>query len=265
MLFLLYILKLIESKNYALLINTSICYKNYRHSGNIYMLNELLENRGFNENQITIIQGEDIISNERNVKKNFLFAKQNNETNYFKSKNVCIDDSFILNILDLKSDKLKSLDERDNLFIYLCGHGRDNYMRICNIFFLFKDDIMKKIKNLSKRLNKVFFIIDTCQAEGLIDRNEIPENVFVLTTSRENEKSYSVLSNDLLGVPPCDSFIFLWKQKKECLEMSLIDFFKEFSSKELKSELTYCNKKNFNLKDFFENETEEKEIMPFVI
>lgn len=251
-----------------MLINASTGFFNYRHSGNVYLFNEFFERMGFDKDQILIIQREDLLINERLHLDKFLFGRSRNETRYFEYKLVPIDDNYILNILELQCYEFKHLDENDNLFIYICGHGTGFYLKICNMYFLFRNDIMNKLRIISKRLNKIFVILDTCQAETLINRDDIPDNVFVLTTSSKFTKSYSIKSNSITGIAACDAFPFNFMKMPIKYDQTLIDFLEQLKDNKENYILTFCNKKNFIIKDFFSNKNENNkkiQVNKFVI
>lgn len=89
-----------------------------------------------------------------------------------------------------------------------------------------KSDLMQSIEYLSKRVNKVLLILDTCQAEALFDYDvfancnqndesfEIFKNVKVVTTSLINQYSYSTTLCTILGVSTVDDFPKVFLQSK---------------------------------------------------
>lgn len=257
----------LHTRNFAILLNTSRSYTNLRHSVDIQIFNNLLNACGYGSDQIKVSFSEDQIQNKRSPFAGSIYLDDHTKTKYTQIKPVRMDLNYVISLLELNCKELKHLNENDNLFIYLCGHGRETFLKICNRYFFFQGDLMKIIKTVSRRINKVLLIVDTCEAESLINRNEIPSNVFVVTTSLESESAYSSAFNIKLGVSPVNLFPYLFNKKNLVGETRLVDLFKEFKAVDLHSTLTFCKKEDFVVKDFFSagEDLDEPEIKPFVI
>lgn len=239
----------IAAKNYAILVNTSKHYINYRHNTNVQLFYNLLIKNNFSSDEIVNLFIEDQIQDPRNLFKNRI--NLNIPVNYYKIKPTVYDLDTLYSILTLEHEKLKFLDKSDNLLIYLCGHGNINFLKLYNRYFLFKNDLMRAIKIASKRAGKILLMVDTCKAESLIDRNDLPDNLFVVTTSKIDELSYSIEIDSELGVSTVDQIPFIFYQMAEkYLNRSLVDLFNDMNKKELKSYITFSEKPFFKLSDF---------------
>lgn len=117
------------------------------------------------------------------------------------------------------------MDEGSNLFIYITGHGGDE-------FFKFRDKeelTMKAFRNaldemqFRKRFGKVLFVTDTCQAFTLApntEENDKPpvlpfdtgspaplKNVYTIGSSIKDHNSYSHHSDNIVGHSVLDRYV----------------------------------------------------------
>lgn len=256
------------AENYSLLINTSKGFINYRHMSNINILYDIFKNIGMPEENIFALYQEDPHFNSRNPIRDKIFLTQENFINKsaIKNKIGCEDltEMVVLNILKLGTSELKHLDERDNLIIYMCGHGRDGFLKVCDRYFIFKHDLIYTIKILAKRLNKVLLILDTCQASSLIDDKDIPSNVTIVTTSLYNEFSYSSHSVPNLGIFGVDDFALSYYQSDLNYDLSLSDFFAEIGKK-LFSTIKVWGNSALKMRIFVEEDKNKEKIKKFIL
>ncbi|KAL6120964.1 GPI-anchor transamidase-like protein [Nucleospora cyclopteri] len=256
----------ILTKNYILLCNTSKNFFNYRHSTNIKVFNHILKNYGFTDKEIVLLQTEDPIINPRNTIPKKIHLTEEQFIPYEYSRNCKLNLNVLLNYLYLRHPKLYQLNENDNLLVYICGHGNEDLFKIVDRYFLMKGDIERVICWLSKRLRKVMFILDTCQAEALIDRAICPKNVCILTTSKPNVFSYSTQNSRILGVyTVCDFIKTLYDTPFTDENMFLTEYFSPAHFKILSSELTISSSESFKLKDFFVADNKEEKVKKFIL
>ena len=78
----LLLLGLLEAKNYAILVNTSKDYKNYRHSADIQVVHNVLRDNGYAPDDILVLFREDQIQNRRNPFPNAVCIGGNTDTPY---------------------------------------------------------------------------------------------------------------------------------------------------------------------------------------
>lgn len=114
-------------------------------------------------------------------------------------------------------------DDRSNIFVYMTGHGGDEFLKFqdseeisaFDIADAFEQMWQKKrsvpvtlgprpyaIMNsrtnfIGKRYNEIFFMIDTCQANTMYSKFYSP-NILATGSSRIRENSYSVSSPSTL-------------------------------------------------------------------
>lgn len=239
------------SKNYAVLFNGSCNYFNYRHNTNIQLLNKILLQNSFSEDEIILMTGENTNKDKRNLKQQYSYLDSHNritnDTNSFEDSSV----QSLINILNLNHKKLLNCDKKSNLLIYLCGHGNMNFLKVKYREAIFSDDLNRRVRKLAERVGKVFILIDTCQASSFIPKN-IPKNVFYLATAMVNEPSIFTYLNNNLGVYCIDNFMYSVYKRGLDLKSNLFDYFKYFDKEIIKSTIVMAGNKKFLISDFFE-------------
>lgn len=244
------VVSLCHCVNYTIICNTSKNFFNYRHMVDTQLLYSTFIQNGFTDREIVFLQQEDISKDIRNTNKGRIFINKTEDIPVIPLPETLINLHTLHNILYLNHPKLHTLNENDNLLIYLCGHANDDFFKLVDRYFLMKDDIHRILTYLSKRLNKVLLILDTCQAEALIDRSKLEENICVLTTSVANESSYSTTPNHKIGVNVVDDFMLLFYQNAKNYKQSVHSFFNK-TDFPLKSTLTANKSSRFQTEDFF--------------
>lgn len=254
----------IVAKTYSVLIDTSKGFFNYRHMSNIQAFCHILHEAGFPDNQILPVLGENPLEDARNLMLGKCCFNDTESIRSYKMKPELISEQFVLNILRLRHTMLKDLDENDNLLIYMCGHGRDNFLKVCNRFFIFRDDLMDAIKYISKRVCRAMVILDTCQASSLIHHDSIPQNITVVATSLENEFSYSSNVVSSLGVFGIDDFVYAMYKVRPMLEVSVEEYFEQIAPA-LKSTLKWWGDTKVKMGEFFSSSNEDRILKDFVL
>lgn len=255
---------LVQCRRYAILLNTSIRYTNYRHSTNIQLFNNVLRSCQYNPDRIVMASWKDEIQNERNPFSGRIYLNRNTNTKYTPVPPTPLSTDYVINTLMGRHHQLKEMNENDTLLVYLCGHGRETFLKICDRDCLFRDDLSRIIRCLSDRLGKVLLILDTCEAESVINRNSIPENVFVVSTSLSNEPAYAAKKEPRLGVGPVDMFAYEFSRLNLSKDIPLQELFARISREKIFSSVTACRgKQHFSTRDFFESaEDPDEETAP---
>ncbi|ADM12234.1 glycosylphosphatidylinositol transamidase subunit Gpi8 [Encephalitozoon intestinalis ATCC 50506] len=255
----------VAAKNYAILMNSSRGFHNYRHMANVYIFYNVLKENGFKDDQILIISYENQIEDIRNVDRGGVYIDEDQRIPYSAftpSSNALAD---LLNALEGRNIKLKDADESSNVFIYLNGHGNETFLKFGNIHFMTKDDLMARILKLAERVNKILLVLDTCQAEALIDREILPSNVFIVATSKTGQPAISSFSSSLICANVSDNFpYFFFKRFGKGIDrkIRLPDLFSEIAKEPLGSELVFDEEKDFRFEDFFV-QNNSAELLPF--
>lgn len=209
------------TNNWAVLIDTSAYWFNYRHASNILGIYQQLKRRGFSDSNIILMVAEDVACNARNV---FPGTVVNNELNRenllagdveidYRGPEVSVDNLIRLltsksnfglfnifsNFLDRHDDfeqknKLLQSDENSNILIFMTGHGGENFLKFRNVEEVSAHDLSTAFNQmwLQKRYKEILFLVDTCQAASMLSLITAP-NIFGIASSKVGESSYSVI------------------------------------------------------------------------
>ncbi|TBU12695.1 C13-like peptidase [Hamiltosporidium tvaerminnensis] len=258
-----FLIKYVLTKNIAILINGSRYFHNYRHTSNILAFYSALKQNGFEDTEILIVSYEDITKDPRNIYDKIYFnPKKHFEKIDIIPFNLTINN--ILNVLYCKNSKIYDLDETSNVFIYMCGHGGEGYIKLCNREYLLYPDIKKAIMYLCKRVGKVLFINDTCQAESIFDGLYQIDNLYLVASSERNEPSISTQNCSNIGPSLIDNFPYKFLEIIDnCIRLDLNVFFDLFDFESVMSHVIHSNDSRFKVKDFFV-QRREKELFLFM-
>ena len=113
-------------------------------------------------------------------------------------------------------------DERSNIFVYMTGHGGNEFLKFQDneeisahdiadafeqmyqkkrfVFYFHPDTLLTRPLLLSNRYNEIFFMIDTCQANTMYTKFYSP-NILATGSSMLDESSYS-------ASPPAGCYTF---------------------------------------------------------
>jgi phosphatidylinositol glycan class K len=98
-------------------------------------------------------------------------------------------------------------DERSNIFVYMTGHGGNEFLKFQDNEEISAFDIADAFEQMyqKKRYNEIFFMIDTCQANTMYSQLYSP-NIFAVGSSNLGENSYSHINDNDIGVAVIDAF-----------------------------------------------------------
>ena len=109
------------------------------------------------------------------------------------------------------NNKIKRLNSNNNtnVMIYLTGHGGNQFLKFQDTDEMSATDLASAVQEmyLKRRYKQLLFIVDTCQASTLGSLITAPD-VTIISSSLENENSYSYFSNEELGVAVIDRFTY---------------------------------------------------------
>ncbi|KAG9102353.1 glycosylphosphatidylinositol anchor biosynthesis [Ceratobasidium sp. 370] len=98
-------------------------------------------------------------------------------------------------------------DDRSNIFVYMTGHGGNEFLKFQDNEEISAFDIADAFKQMwqKKRYNEIFFMIDTCQANTMYSKFDSP-NIIATGSSELGENSYSHENDHDIGVAVIDSY-----------------------------------------------------------
>lgn len=139
-----------------------------------------------------------------------------------------------------KSKRLDT-DARSNIFLYMTGHGGDEFLKFQDYEEISAFDIADAIEQMwqAHRYHELFFMVDTCQANTLYTRIYSP-NVLATGSSRKGQNSYSHGADHDLGVAMIDRFtnaVLQWMEGKDkTTEATMKDLFDSYDRAEIESD-----------------------------
>lgn len=269
----------IESKhtnNWAVLVSTSRFWFNYRHMANVLSMYRTVKRLGIPDSQIILMLSDDVACNSRNLFPGSVFNNQDHAIDLY-GDSVEVDyrgyevtvENFIRLLTDRWSEdqpKSKRLltDENSNIFIYMTGHGGDDFLKFQDAEEIASEDIADAFEQMyeKKRYNEIFFMVDTCQANTMYSKFYSP-NILAVGSSEIDESSYSHHSDVEIGVAVIDRFTYYSLDFLEGIEKdsntTLQDLFDSYTFEKVHShagirkDLFRRDLKDVLITDFFAN------------
>lgn len=94
---------------------------------------------------------------------------------------------------DTPRSKRLLTDDRSNVFVYMTGHGGDEFLKFQDAEEISAFDIADAFEQMweKRRYHEILFMIDTCQANTMYSKLYSP-NILASGSSELDESSYSV-------------------------------------------------------------------------
>lgn len=209
---------------------------------NVLSLYRTVKRLGIPDSQIILMLSDNIPCNSRNLFPGSVFNNKDRAIDLY-GESVEVDyrgyevtvENFIRLLTDRwdehqpKSKRLMT-DENSNIFIYMTGHGGEDFLKFQDAEEISSYDIADAFHQMyeKKRYNEIFFMIDTCQANTMFSKFYSP-NVIAVGSSELYESSYSHHSDVEIGVAVIDRFTYYTLEFMEQIEknssLSLQDLF----------------------------------------
>ncbi|KAH9994711.1 peptidase C13 family-domain-containing protein, partial [Russula vinacea] len=198
-----------HTNNWAVLVCASRYWFNYRHMANALGCTPL-------ETYRTVKR---LACNSRNHFPGCVFANRGHALDLY-GENIEVDyrgyEVTVQNFLrlltgrvepDVPRSKRLLTDDRSNIFVYMTGHGGDEFLKFQDSEEISAFDLADAFEQMwqKKRYNEIFFMIDTCQANTMYSKFYSP-NILATGSSRIRENSYSYENDDDVGVSVIDSY-----------------------------------------------------------
>lgn len=210
-----------HTNNWAVIISTSRFWFNYRHMANALSMYRTVKRLGIPDSQIILMLSDDIACNARNAFQGEVFNNADRQLELY-GDNIKVDyrgyEVTVENFIRLLTDRWPKeqprskrllTDENSNIFIYLTGHGGDEFLKFQDAEEISSYDIADAFEQMyeKKRYNEIFFMIDTCQANTMYSRFYSP-NIISCGSSALHESSFSHHSDTEIGVAVIDRFTY---------------------------------------------------------
>ncbi|KAM6503748.1 Peptidase C13 family domain containing protein [Amanita muscaria] len=208
-----------HTNNWAVLVCASRYWFNYRHMANALGMYRTVKRLGIPDSNIILMLADDASCNARNKFPGSVYANPGRHLDLY-GDNIEVDyrgyevtvENFIRVLtgrVDSSVPRSKRLltDERSNIFVYMTGHGGNEFLKFQDNEEISAHDIADAFEQMyqKKRYNEIFFMIDTCQANTLYSKFYSP-NVLATGSSMIDESSYSYANDQDIGVAVIDAY-----------------------------------------------------------
>jgi GPI-anchor transamidase subunit K len=204
---------------------------------NSFSLYHELKTIGFEDDHMIVMNALDSYCDLRNPFPGDIFADNSIQSNSVYNENMEIDfvgeDVNFQTIYELLSGRYSSYtplskrlrtNSNSNIFIFLSGHGGDQFFKFQDYEEISSDDLYVLFyeMKLKGRYKNLLFLVDTCQASTLTDKMVNLPGFISLSSSKKDENSYAYITNNHLGITVIDRFTY-----------SLLKFLRRYNSKDL--------------------------------
>lgn len=232
-----------HTNNWAVLVDTSVFWFNYRHIANALSMYRVVKDLGIPDSQIILMLADDMPCNPRNSYKTEMFNNANHQIELYgedievdyRGSEVTVE--AFLRVLSGRhppgtpASKRLDTDDGSNVFVYMTGHGGDQFLKFQDSAEIGSQDIADAFAQMyeKKRYKELLFAIDTCQANTMFETFHTP-NLVAVGSSARDENSYSHHGDKEIGVAIIDRFTyhtldFMEKQRTGNPSASLLDLF----------------------------------------
>ncbi|WVO22754.1 uncharacterized protein IAS62_004090 [Cryptococcus decagattii] len=232
-----------HTNNWAVLVCSSRYWFNYRHMANTLAMYRTLKRLGLPDSNIILMLADDVACNARNAFPATVYANAGKmldlygegiEVDY-KGYEVTVE-SFLRLLTGRheatvpRSKRLLS-DASSNVFIYMTGHGGNEFLKFQDNEEVSAYDVADAIEQMweKRRYNKLLYMIDTCQANTMYSKFYSPE-IIATGSSSLGENSYSHHNDMDIGVAVIDSFTHNILQYLETIGKTSRNSLQEFFS-----------------------------------
>ncbi|KAG8933379.1 glycosylphosphatidylinositol anchor biosynthesis [Tulasnella sp. 418] len=208
-----------HTNNWAVLVCSSRYWFNYRHMANALGMYRTVKRLGIPDSNIILMLADDAACNTRNRFPGSVYSNKGKLLDLY-GENIEVDyrgyevtvENFIRLLTGrvsptLPRSKRLLTDDRSNIFLYMTGHGGNEFLKFQDNEEISAFDLADAIEQMwqKKRYNEIFFMIDTCQANTMYSKLYSP-NILATGSSKLGENSYSYENDPDLGVAVIDSY-----------------------------------------------------------
>nr|CAG4646316.1 EOG090X07K0 [Macrothrix elegans] len=210
-----------HTNNWAVLVDTSRFWFNYRHVANVLSIYRSVKRLGIPDSNIILMIADDMACNARNPHPAAVYNNANQQIDVY-GDDVEVDyrgyevtvENFIRVLTGRvypatpRSKRLLT-DEGSNILIYLTGHGGDGFLKFQDSEEITNVDLADAIQQMweIQRYHEMLFIVDTCQAASLYQKFYSP-NVLAIGSSLVGEDSLSHHVDPAIGVYIIDRYTY---------------------------------------------------------
>lgn len=210
-----------HTNNWAVLVDTSRFWFNYRHVANVLSIYRSVKRLGIPDSQIILMIAEDMACNPRNPRPATVFNNANQHINVY-GDDVEVDyrgyEVTVENFVRLLTGRVKNgtarskkllTDPGSNVLIYLTGHGGEGFLKFQDSEEITNQELADAIEQMwqKQRYHELFFMVDTCQAASMYEKFYSP-NILAVASSLVGEDSLSHHVDPAIGVYIIDRYTY---------------------------------------------------------
>ncbi|XP_075217002.1 putative GPI-anchor transamidase [Lycorma delicatula] len=210
-----------HTNNWAVLVDTSRFWFNYRHVANVLSIYRSVKRLGIPDSQIILMVADDMACNPRNPRPATVFNNANQHINVYgddvevdyRGYEVTVENFVRLLTGRLPPDTPRSkqllTDEGSNVLVYLTGHGGDGFLKFQDSEEVTSQELADALEQMwqKRRYHEIFFMIDTCQAASMYEKFYSP-NILAVASSLVGEDSLSHHVDPAIGVYIIDRYTY---------------------------------------------------------
>ncbi|EQC39993.1 phosphatidylinositol glycan, class K [Saprolegnia diclina VS20] len=210
-----------HTNNWAVIVDASRFWFNYRHITNALSLYHSVKRLGIPDSQIVLMLADQMPCNARNCYPGHVFNSNNHAINLY-GEDVEVDyrgdEVNVANFIKVltgrhepgtPANRRLDSDEKSNVFVFMTGHGGDGFLKFQDVEELSSHDIADSIEEMhvKGRYNELFFMVDTCQAGSLAKQLYSP-NVVTIGSASTGQNSYAYHTDFDIGLSLIDRFTY---------------------------------------------------------
>ncbi|KAJ7083250.1 peptidase C13 family-domain-containing protein [Mycena epipterygia] len=208
-----------HTNNWAVLVCASRYWFNYRHMANALGMYRTVKRLGIPDSNIILMLADDAACNARNKFPGSVYANPGRELDLY-GDNIEVDyrgyEVTVENFIRVLTGRMEPsvprskrllTDARSNIFVYMTGHGGNEFLKFQDNEEISAFDIADAFEQMyqKKRYNEIFFMIDTCQANTMYSKFYSP-NILATGSSKLDQNSYSYENDNDIGVAVIDRY-----------------------------------------------------------
>ncbi|KAJ7112787.1 peptidase C13 family-domain-containing protein [Mycena crocata] len=205
-----------HTNNWAVLVCASRYWFNYRLSLCRY---RTVKRLGIPDSNIILMLADDAACNSRNKFPGSVYAKPGRGLDLY-GDNIEVDyrgyEVTVENLLRVLTGRMEPsvprskrllTDARSNIFVYMTGHGGDEFLKFQDNEELSAFDLADAFEQMwqKRRYNEIFFMIDTCQANTMYSKLYSP-NILATGTAKLAQNLYAYQNDPDIGVDVIDRY-----------------------------------------------------------
>lgn len=210
-----------HTNNWAVLVDTSRFWFNYRHVANVLSMYRSIKRLGIPDSHIILMSADDMACNPRNVKPGTVYNNAHQHINVY-GDDVEVDyrgyevtvENFIRVLTgrhepSVSRTKRLLSDDRSNVLVYMTGHGGDGFLKFQDAEEIVNKELADAFEQMwqKRRYHELLFIIDTCQAVSMYQEFYSP-NILAIGSSQVGEDSLSHHVDPNIGVYIIDRYTY---------------------------------------------------------